>query len=269
MSCCPPGSHGFLAHDYKAIGKETSAGGVEVYETGTAVDKKMTIIVGDVWGWDGGRVRQIADQLGGLVVIAKMMKPYESGTNGDALPPDFNIGEKFAEIVPHLKENWTPEVVLPQLKKVMTHYRTQGIEECGMIGYCYGCWIISHLCQGEETPLPVKCAVMSHPSLGLEGVFERDPTALASKVNIPVMIHQAKEDDSALYGESGSIFAAFQKNSDNKSKTIPFPEMHHGFVTRGAIKNGFSTGSGDEVEKAVTKALSLTVEFLKEFKILA
>ena len=270
MSCCPPGAHGCLSHDYKASGKEVSAGGIQVYETGKAVNNKMTIIIGDVWGWDGGRVRAIADQLGGLVVIPKMMKPYQEGTNGDALPPGFNVSEKFSEIIPHLKENWCAEVIAPQIRKVMTYYRTQGIEECGMVGYCYGCWAISQACHGDETPLPVKCVVMSHPSLGVEGVFGRDPTSLATKVkNIPVMIQQTKEDDSELYGESGSIFAAFQENSNNKSKTVPFLDMHHGFVTRGAIKNGFTIGEGDEVEKSVTKAIQMTSEFLKEFGILA
>jgi hypothetical protein len=111
MACCPPNAHGYLASskDHKGT-KITVAGGSEVYVTGNLGQSGRAILIcPDIWGWDSGRVRNIADHLaeaGYLVVVPKILQPscvtmpvrefalcpqffrLNGGTDGDALPPD-------------------------------------------------------------------------------------------------------------------------------------------------------------------------------------
>ncbi len=80
-----------------------------MYSVGTLGESGRAILVcPDIWGWDSGRLRNIADHLaeaGYLVVVPKILQPpcaiytrsialrspicrLEGGTNGDALSPE-------------------------------------------------------------------------------------------------------------------------------------------------------------------------------------
>ncbi len=88
---CPPGSLKFLENTYATVGKKiTLEDGLELYATGQP-GAKAVILVPDVWGWNSGRVRPVADLLaegGFYVVIPKLLLPnLEGGTDGDGLPP--------------------------------------------------------------------------------------------------------------------------------------------------------------------------------------
>jgi hypothetical protein len=113
MACCPPNAHGYLASskDHKGT-KITVSGGTEIYTTGNLGQSGRAILVcPDIWGWDSGRLRNIADHLaeaGYLVVVPKILQPacvqteimgsrngsaltfyrLNGGTDGDALSPD-------------------------------------------------------------------------------------------------------------------------------------------------------------------------------------
>jgi dienelactone hydrolase len=59
-----------------------------LYTTGSAAEsKKAILIIPDVWGWNSGRTRHIADMFaegGYLAVVPKLMIPaLEGGTDGD------------------------------------------------------------------------------------------------------------------------------------------------------------------------------------------
>ena len=80
MACCPPTAHGYLAssRDHKGT-KITVSGGTEIYTTGNLGQSGRAILVcPDIWGWDSGRLRNIADHLadaGYLVVVPKILQP--------------------------------------------------------------------------------------------------------------------------------------------------------------------------------------------------
>jgi hypothetical protein len=80
MACCPPNAHGYLAssRDHKGT-KITVSGGTEVYSTGALGSSGRAILIcPDIWGWDSGRLRNIADHLadaGYLVVVPKILQP--------------------------------------------------------------------------------------------------------------------------------------------------------------------------------------------------
>jgi dienelactone hydrolase len=78
MSCCPPNSHKYLEASYDTVGsKITRPNGYEYYISGgSAAGKTAVIIVPDVWGWNSGRTRAIADMFaesGYFAIVPKLM----------------------------------------------------------------------------------------------------------------------------------------------------------------------------------------------------
>lgn len=103
MSCCPPNSEKFLLASYEFSGATNSTQeGVEYYVSGVPTEGKTAVlIISDVFGWNGGRTRSIADlfaEAGYWAVVPKLMVPALSGgTDGDGIPPTFNFGTQMAE----------------------------------------------------------------------------------------------------------------------------------------------------------------------------
>jgi dienelactone hydrolase len=86
MACCPPNSHGYLASTRDHKGAEiTVFGGVEAYSVGALGQSERAILIcPDIWGWDSGRLRNVADHLaeaGYLVVVPKILQPPYVMTN--------------------------------------------------------------------------------------------------------------------------------------------------------------------------------------------
>jgi dienelactone hydrolase len=85
--CCPPNSHGYLAPDYQEVGKtQALPDGTEFYSSGSpAPGKHAILVVPDIFGWHGGRIRNIADQFaeaGFYAVVPKLLVPsYGPGTD--------------------------------------------------------------------------------------------------------------------------------------------------------------------------------------------
>eukprot|EP00440_Ansanella_granifera_P002574 gb/GFBE01002799.1/.p1 GENE.gb/GFBE01002799.1/~~gb/GFBE01002799.1/.p1 ORF type:complete len:100 (+),score=8.69 gb/GFBE01002799.1/:1-300(+) len=81
MSCCPPGAEPYLAADHLDRGTVGEVEGVGYYKVGQG--SIGLLLLPDIWGWNGGRTRAIADELslkGGLAVwIPKLLESYEGG----------------------------------------------------------------------------------------------------------------------------------------------------------------------------------------------
>ena len=105
MSCCPPSALPYLAAKPATKGSKKAVDGVEFYETG-AQSKAAVILFPDVWGWDSGRTRALADafaEQGYRTYVPKVLQPaHEGGTDGDGLPPDFDLGSRMAVSYTHL-----------------------------------------------------------------------------------------------------------------------------------------------------------------------
>eukprot|EP01059_Diplonema_ambulator_P006299 TRINITY_DN1603_c0_g1_i5.p1 TRINITY_DN1603_c0_g1~~TRINITY_DN1603_c0_g1_i5.p1 ORF type:complete len:298 (+),score=101.92 TRINITY_DN1603_c0_g1_i5:53-895(+) len=267
-SCCPPGSYGYLEPQGNEVGRKTTAGDVEVYETGT-VRKSLLLFIPDVWGWNTGRVRSIADDFakrGHLVVIPKVLPPFEGGTDGDALPPNFNISERFGDVMPLLKGEWGPGAVVPKLVKVLEHYKEKGVEKAAVYGFCYGGWIGFHLAS-EKQCVPIVCGVSSHPSIHLEGVVGGDPTELAKKQTCPWLFQPAgvpgaKGADPEMYDAEGSLVKELEALFPGKNKTVRYCQDVHGFVVR-MPPTGFAGDEGERMKAAITKAIDEAASFLE------
>ena len=86
--CCPPNAAKYLAPDYTFVGKiHTLPDGVEYYDSGNAAStKKAVLLIPDIFGWNGGRTRNIADWLaeeGYYTVVPKLLIPDVGGPDGD------------------------------------------------------------------------------------------------------------------------------------------------------------------------------------------
>jgi dienelactone hydrolase len=65
------------------------------------------VIIPDIFGWNGGRTRNIADYFalnGFFVMVPKLLAPpLEGGVDGDGLPPNFEMNIRGGEIGPFIK----------------------------------------------------------------------------------------------------------------------------------------------------------------------
>ncbi len=103
--CCPPNAEKFLAPDYTAIGKiQTLPDDNEFYHVGEPGSKKAVIVLPDIFGWNGGRTRNIADYFaenGYYAVVAKIMVPGVGGIDGDGFLEIGTMESFFANLNAH------------------------------------------------------------------------------------------------------------------------------------------------------------------------
>jgi len=269
MSCCPKNSAPYLAVDYAGKGKIGEADGVSYYQVGRPSQRGL-LLIPDVFGWNGGRIRAIADDFAekGLSVwIPKVLEAYEGGTDDDGLPPNFNLSERGGEMGGLLQGPWGVGEALPKALKVIEAMRVAGITKFGVVGVCYGCWLGMHI--SKEIPSSeLLCAVSPHPSAHIEGMLGGSPAELARRCQCPWALFPCGKPDEGgdpdIYDENGELFMALEEKMPGKNMIKRFEGMFHGFVTRGAIKEG-EFGADilprDEVRQAVTEFMDLTVEF--------
>jgi hypothetical protein len=101
-SCCPAGSENYLLSTYVPVGQViTIEGGVEAYISGTP-DQKAMILFPDIYGWNGGNIRKIADMYaadGYYTIIPKMLSPVlEGGTDADGIH-SFSTGYPYHTLI--------------------------------------------------------------------------------------------------------------------------------------------------------------------------
>lgn len=264
MSCCPPGSAPYLAADHNDQGKVGSADGVEYYQVGSG--SAGVLLLPDVWGWNGGRTRALADDLAkaGLNVwVPKLLPAYQGGTHGDGLPPAFNVMERGDELGPLIGGDWNPAQVIPKCKKILKAMDAAGIKKKASLGFCYGGWIGIKL----SAEFDFVCGASAHPSVHLEGMIGGDPVALGKASKCPFAFYPAgvkgqEGSDPEIYDADGALFQALEAKFKGKNETKRFSTMYHGFVLRGNIKaDEFNAGVGDEVKLKVQECVDDIVRF--------
>jgi len=267
LPCCPSGAVGYLAAEHAEEGSIHSVDGVSVYQVGSGANGML--FLPDVWGWNSGRTRALADDFarkGLRVWVPKVLQPmFEEGSDGDGLPPHFDVTVRGAEVGPLLKGDWSQEKVLPKLLAVVKAMKAAGVAKLGLVGFCYGAWVGMHLAREVEL---VGCAG-PHPSIHIEGMFGRDPAVLAKGSTCPWALFPtgdpAAGGDSDMYDAEGGVFRALEEKFPGQNMTKRFKAMPHGFVTRGAIREGqFRAGSGEDTQAAVTECVSDICDFCEK-----
>lgn len=98
-----------------------------------------------VWGWNGGRTRAIADTLaaedGYKVVVPKFLQPeLEGGTDGDGLPPDFDMAARSADFGPWVSAIPWKGNLDAKMGALLEKLSADGAAKIGMVGFCWGGW---------------------------------------------------------------------------------------------------------------------------------
>lgn len=116
------------------------------------------------------------------------------------------------------------------------------------LGFCWGGWAIA---KSASEGVEWKCAVSLHPSTKIEAfIFKRDEAEMLGKCKMPFFLMPAGDDADLI--KPGSYVVT--KLEENGGKSIPFPEMKHGWASRG----------DDSVKDDIEKAFKLATEFFDE-----
>jgi len=263
MACCPSGAVGYLEADHKDEGSVRSIDGIAFYQVGSGTSGLL--LIPDIWGWNGGRVRALADEFakkGLSVFIPKILQPpHNGGTDGDACAPDFSPVTNGSELGPLFGGDWHASKVLPKLLAVTKAMKSAGVKKMGVIGVCYGAWAGMYLAKEVEL---VGCAA-AHPSVHIEKMIGGDVAALGKSSKCPWALFPCGDPnaggDGTMYDEDGELYKALEEKFSGKNVTKRYGKMAHGFWTRGAIKQGFAAGTGSDVEAAVQEQVKDFCEF--------
>jgi len=257
-SCCPPGSHGYLDYSsYQPTGvKKTLDDGLELYTAGQP-GKNALLMIPDVWGWGGGRTRALADQFasqGRYVVVPKLQcPPFDGGTDGDALPKDFDFGARMGEGMGFIK-TFPWDVLQPKLASVLGHLAEVGATNVAAIGFCWGVWVVCKT--AKAFPGRLSCAAWPHPAVTQleQGAWGGSETEVVSHCTFPCLVMPAVNDPDT-YREGGAAFSVLKAN--NAATTcLDFPTEQHGFMSRGDASNA-------DTKAAIDRALTATIAFFQ------
>lgn len=285
-ACCPPGSLPALKADNSNLkGKMVEMDGVRVYITDKADEAKRAIIMfSDVWGFGSGRHRNLCDYFAetlGAAVFLPGLQPQtpkyfdgQTGPDNDGLPLDFPFN---AETIPDLMK-WAAlnpwKDVKAKMDVLMAHINTKNYDRIDTMGFCWGVWAAFHA--AETYPGMFSSHVGFHPSVQVESIFATDVTGknpwndkaieievnpvttLTNRVDHPVFLMPAGNDNKKLYGEKeGQVAQVFLRKTRLKGncKFEYFEDMGHGWVSRGDRKD-------PKTDKDVKDALSRAVAYL-------
>lgn len=176
------------------------------------------------------------------------MPCLNGGTDGDGLPPGYNIGENFDEF-----KDWITKIpydgsILLKVKAVIDGLKTAGVERVVVLGFCWGVWAACHT--AVAFPEDVIATGGAHPSLKLEGLFGGDGDVFQG-VKCPVLVLPAGNDSAEEYDLPDGKFV---KMFAGPTESVRFDGEVHGFVPRGDVSN-------EATKAAVEKAMSLLLEF--------
>lgn len=249
------------------------------------------VVYYDVWGFDPrSRIKSLCDciaaQLGGK---RSNNNSNNNNVNVHVIVPDVfrgqtvenhNYGDRddsYAAWIRSMPYN-AANVGGDTLACVDYLRRTKGVPltNFAAIGFCWGAWAIGKSCQNNDVP-SWKSVVGIHPSFKPEcyAFGGNDPESqielLRRTVSVcPLLLLVAPDDADFLKPGSSELLELLDGNNDenenNKSKkkkrsavvqSVLFPDMKHGWTTRGDITND------ETVARDVRRALRETVDFLR------
>jgi len=255
MTCCPPGSHPYLKTSYEPTGTVVSEGGYDFYiNKATERPTSAIILCPDIWGWNGGRIRAIADDFAAsyMVVIPKLLNPvFEGGTDGDGMSPTSAFNMDWIKQFP-----WPTQK--PKVDAAIALCKSKGITKIGVFGFCYGghpaCWASS------ENPELITCGVVFHPSMQLEEfAFGGSLVGLMKSIKCPFLFAPAK-GDLPMFAEKGP-FGDAVKSSAKGGECVwkEFRDMEHGWTCRGDLGD---VAIARDVEEAMKQAAEFVAKYL-------
>ncbi|KAJ8603473.1 hypothetical protein CTAYLR_005110 [Chrysophaeum taylorii] len=161
MSCCPEGSLGLAVTEDT---KRTLSGVVDgkvYYAPPPAPSSAGVVVIYDVYGFSGGRIKSVCDAIASCGFHVCMPDIYD-GTN---------LGEKGMfenpEAVAWLKGLTVWDVQGPLVAPAFEYLAQKGVTKFGAIGFCWGAYGVCKLAAEGKISAGVSC----HPSLVIGKMF--------------------------------------------------------------------------------------------------
>jgi len=244
--CCPPKRHepAKPPAEYVPKGSVAVVDGMDVYSVGDSKEKGV-IVFPEIFGIHMGRLKLIADTIadaGFYVVLPDLMR-------GDIWPMD---GSRDASKMGEWLVKFTREKVEADIKKsIAPLFTKRGISKIGAVGYCWGsCPVLWTSASGLT-----QAGVSMHPSHPkLEGLLGGDEKKLLESVKSPQMMLTAGND--AVSAKPKGLAEEILSKKDFGSKCVfkEFPDMLHGWVAKGDIKD-------EKIARDYAAAMKLGVDF--------
>ena len=178
--------------------------------------------------------------------------PYEvtSSHNSDETTTD---GDKTNNIYPVSKDIDTALDFLVQKHNIDPSMASA-------IGFCWGVWAVTKACAMGK----FKCGVGFHPTLKFEDIHGGDQITMTKTASekSPLLFCVAGNDMDNLKPPNGEVYQIISssnhestRNNDDKPRCVEFPDMVHGWVSRGDT-------SIDRVKEDAEAALNMACVFL-------
>lgn len=234
---------GYLSMSGPTNGSVASTGGisdVQYYKVGDTNSKKCIVLIPDIWGWHGGRTRQLADhwatELNCLAIVPKIQPAFEGGTDDDGLPPNFDMKTRGGDFKawacsPGMNFNSSLQ---PKLQALHDHLTNDlKVDKLALVGFCWGYWCVAKFCGIPSLAVNVVATCGPHPSVHLEDAFFGGSSAsVMEKVNVPSLLLPTSNDPNS-YRTDGDMLNALKSNGNEVSTFTDYPAVVHGFLARG------------------------------------
>ncbi|GBG34015.1 Carboxymethylenebutenolidase-like [Hondaea fermentalgiana] len=245
-ACCPPTRVPALVgpSEHEAQGAfEEIAEGLRAYVVkpkSGETSKRAVILLNDIFGIATGRHVGVADTIA-------------EGLGCTVVGPDFFRDDKLGHdqvgtpaMMEFIKRHPLKDLQA-DLDKVYAWLKPEEVDSIGLLGFCYGAWMVFQ----ESTRLAdprIKAGANFHPSLGIEQVHGGSPETLAAGIKLPQLVCPSK-DDPELVRPGGPIPA-------DKATYEIFDLVNHGFMTQGDVKD-------ETVHKCVEAGIKLCTEYFR------
>ena len=240
-SCCPAGSLPALQEDDSRTLSGTVDGSIYYSAPPSADCKRGIVVIYDVFGFSGGRIKSVCDQIA-LAGFHVAMPDVYNGTDIDA---EGGFGNEAAMAWLKTKSDYNgflKAAIQPALDYLAAKGATGGT---GALGFCWGAYgVVKLACDGK-----IGAGVSTHPSLKIGKMFfDEDEAQQVKPTKAPLQFLPAGNDD-ALYTD-GSLVA----ESGVEVASRAFPDMQHGWVPR-----------GDTSDPAVARDVELALKASTDF----
>ena len=220
--CCPPGSLPALTEDTarKVNGVVEKVGDLDCYYVAPpAATTKAIIVIYDVHGFSGGRIKGVCDALAASGFHVAMLDVYR-GTN---ITEQGGFGSESGTAF--LKPATANCAAMHE--PLFSYLAGKGATEYGAVGFCWGAYGVVKLSSLGKLKAGVSC----HPSLKVGQMFLGESEEDQVKtVKCPQMFLPAANDPD--HYKDGTLKALVEATG-HACVTHEFKEMKHGWVPRG------------------------------------
>jgi len=237
--CCPPGSEPQLSDTHQPNGKEFNIGDLPVYHVGTG--EKAIVVCYDAFGMTSGRIKLICDQL--------------AHAGFQAILPDFLRNDPFNgdwdNFMPWLLRTPWSKVRDDLANKVFPFLKEHGAKTFGIVGFCWGNWVVFHA--SAEFP-EIKAGASAHPSaVQACEKFGENLDEIIDKIKVPQLVLAAGNDLDSI--KPGGVYA--EKLKQHGGEFYEYKDQNHGWVNRGDLND-------PKVEAAVKDATEKIINIFKK-----